>query len=81
MLEALPERIHPDGLALLQRLLDVALPLALDPQVLELNGHVRAADVLSANSLFASVPPDLQPKELSKPVAGSRHLFEQLITQ
>jgi hypothetical protein len=58
MLEALPERIHSDGLALLQRLLDVSFPLALDPQVLELNGHVRAADVLSANSLFAAVPPD-----------------------
>jgi len=58
MLEALPERIHPDGLAFLQRLLDVSLPLALDPQVLELDGHVRAADVLSADSLFASVPPN-----------------------
>ena len=81
MLEALPERIHPDGLALLQRLLDVSFPFALDSQVLELDGHVRVAHVLSPNSLFASVPPDLQAKELSKPVAGSRHLFEQLITQ
>ena len=80
MLEALSERIHPDGLALLQRLLDVSFPLALDPQVLELNGHVRVGHVLSANSLFASVPPDLQAKELSKPVS-SRHLYEQLITQ
>ena len=67
MLEALPERIHPDGLALLQRLLNVSFPLALDPQVLELDGHVRAADMLSADSLLASVSPNLRPKELSKP--------------
>ena len=73
VLEALPERIHPDGLALLQRLLDVPFPLALDPQVLELDGHVRAAHMLSANSLLAAVPPHLQAKELSKPVAVGRH--------
>jgi len=36
--------------------------------VLELNGHVGAADMLSAHSFFAPVPPNLQAKELSKPV-------------
>ena len=53
MLEALVERVDPDGLALLEGGLHVPLPLALDAEVLELNSHVMS-DTLGAHSLLAT---------------------------
>lgn len=53
MLKSLFERVHPDGLPLIERLLDILPPDALNAEVLEHAEHGLVVDVDGADSLLA----------------------------
>ena len=57
MIEALLVRIHSDRFSLFQCFLQIISLHALDPQVPELKGHVRADHLCGAHSVFAVVSP------------------------